>query len=146
MYFIGKKIQTHGCMVKLTSEIKEIFNSQKFVPFATCAGNISNVVYILYKKLIDDETILIGDIYLDKTLKNLKKNPKASIVVLSDKSPKSFQIKGSVKIYTSGKIYADTKRWIQEKGEKDPVKSAVVLKIDEVYDNTPGKGAGKRIL
>lgn len=132
-------------MVKLTREIKEVFNSQKFVPFTTCAGNTPNVVFILYKKLINDETILIGDIYFDKTIRNLEKNPKASIVVF-DKSHKSFQIKGSIRRYTNGKIYEDTKKWIQKKGEKDPVKSAVVLKIEEVYDNTPRQGAGRKIL
>jgi len=102
----------------------------------------------MQKKIIDDETILISDQYFDKTLKNLKNNPRAAITIW-DKF-EGYQIKGTITIETSGKRFEETAQWIKEKGEalNFPLKSkgAVVLKITDIYIVSPGPDAGKKVF
>ena len=136
-------------MTKMSPRIKEIFEKQETIVLATATRDgVPNVVPVNAKKIIDDETILISDQYFDKTLKNLKNNPRAAITIW-DKF-EGYQIKGTITIETSGKRFEETARWIKEKGEalNFPLKSkgAVVLKITDIYIVSPGPDAGKQVF
>ena len=99
------------------------------------------------KKIIDDETILISDQFLNKTLANMKSNPQVSITYWEGRE--GYQLKGTVTIETAGKRYEETAQWIENMGNKAgfPLKSkgAVILKIEEIYGVAPGPGAGKQL-
>jgi hypothetical protein len=99
------------------------------------------------KKIIDDETILISDQFFNKTLKNLKENPQVAITIW-DKL-ENYQFKGTVTIETSGKRFEETAKWIDEMAKKLnlPIKSkgAVILKLTEIYNVSPGPQAGAKI-
>jgi len=135
-------------MAKMNQRIKEIFENQQIVVLATADKNWNpNVVPINAKKIIDDETILISDQFLNKTLTNMKENPQVAITCW-DKL-EGYQIKVKATIETSGPLYQDTARWIEDLGKKLnlPIKSkgAVVVKITEIYDVSPGPKAGVKI-
>ena len=135
-------------MAKMNQRIREIFENQQIVVLATATKKgIPNVVPIAAKKIIDDETILISDQFLNKTLTNMKDNPQVALTCW-DKN-EGYQIKGMATIETSGPLYQDTARWIEELGRKlnIPMKSkgAVVVKITEIYDVSPGPKAGLKI-
>lgn len=99
--------------------------------------------------MLDDETILISDQYFRKTLANLKENPQASLAFWDPRTVEAYQIKGTVTIETSGRIFEETAAWIEEMARKinAPMKSkgAIVLKIKEIYSSRPGPDAGTRI-
>ena len=136
-------------MAKMTDRMKELFTKAPAVVLATAtADGVPNAVPVGAKKIIDDETILISDQYLNKTLANMKSNPKVSVTFWE--GHEGYQLKGTIVIETSGRRFEETAKWIEELGNAVgfPLKSkgAVILKIDEIYGVSPGPGAGKQIV
>ena len=135
-------------MAKMTERMMEVFNNVPAAVLATAtADGTPNAVAVGAKKIIDDETILISDQFLNKTLANIKSNPKVAVTYWE--GHEGYQIKGTVTIETSGQRFEETAKWIEELGAKAgfPLKSkgALILKIDEIYGIAPGPGAGKKL-
>ena len=135
-------------MAKMNQRIKEIFEKQEAIVLATATKDgIPNVVPVTAKKIIDDETILISDQFFNKTLNNMRANPRVAITIW-DKL-EGYQIKGTVTIETTGQRFEETAKWIEEMGKSLnlPLKSkgAVILKITEIYNVSPGPEAGQKI-
>lgn len=132
-------------MVTLTSEIKESLAAAKIAFFATSANDRTpNVVPIGAFKVLDDTSLLISDQFFNKTLANMKVNPKASLVWWGEKG--GFQIKGDITIHTSGEIWQQDVAWLKEIRPNLKPKGAVVMKITGVYTVVPGAEPGKKIL
>ena len=135
-------------MAKLNQRMKEIFEKQRPIVLATATQNgIPNVVPVAMKKIIDDETILISDQYLNKTRKNIEANPRVAITIW-DKT-EGYQIKGTATMETSGPRFEETAQWVEERSKaiNRPLKSkgALILKVTEIYCVSPGPDAGRRI-
>ena len=136
-------------MAQMTEKIIEMFEKVPDAILATATTDgIPNAVPVGAKKIVDNETILISDQFFNKTLANMKANPKVSLTFWE--GHEGYQIKGSVTIETTGTRFEETSKWIEEMGKKVgiPLKSkgAVILTIDEIYSLTPGPDAGKRIV
>ena len=136
-------------MAKMTERMKELFKKVPSVIFATAdVDGTPNAVPVGAKRIIDAETILISDQFLNKTLANIKENPRVAITYWEGRE--GYQLKGSVTVETTGQRYEETAKWIEELGNKAgfPLKSkgAVILKIEEIYSVAPGPGAGKRLV
>jgi predicted pyridoxine 5'-phosphate oxidase superfamily flavin-nucleotide-binding protein len=132
-------------MVMLTTEIKESLAGTKIVFFATASKkDIPNAVPVGAFRLLDDATLLISDQFFNKTLTNMKENPNAAVTWWGDKG--GFQVKGTVTIHTDDKIFSDNVAWMKELRPQLKPKSAVVLKVTEVFSIKPGADAGKKIL
>ena len=67
-----------------------------------------NSVPVGSKKIIDNETILISNQFLNKTLANMKVNPKVAVTFWE--GFEGYQLKGTVSIETSGQRYEETSR------------------------------------
>lgn len=135
-------------MAKMTERMRKLFETVPTAVLSTATGDgMPNAVPVGAKKVIDDETILISDQFFNKTLANLKANPKVAVSFWE--GHEGYQLKGTVTIETSGARYEETARWIEELGHKVgfPLKSkgAIILKIDEIYALAPGPGAGKKL-
>jgi len=132
-------------MVTLTDEIKESLAGTTTVFLATSSKDRTpNVVPIGAFKLLDDGTLLISDQYFNKTLRNMKENPKASISWWGEKG--GFQVKGTVMIHTDDEVFRQDVAWMKEVRPHLKPKGAVVMKITDVFAVKPGAEAGKRIL
>ena len=102
-------------MVTLTNEIKESLAATKLAFFATSAKDRTpNVVPIAAFKVLEDGTLLISDQFFNKTLANMKENPKAAISWWGEKG--GFQIKGTVTIHTDGEIWRQDLAWMKRSG------------------------------
>jgi hypothetical protein len=135
-------------MAQMTERMQELFNKVRNVVLATATGDgRPNAVPIGAKKIIDAETILISDQYFNKTLANMKSNPRVSLMYWEERE--GYQLKGTVTIETSGKRYEDTVRWIDELSAKFGLslksKGAIIFKIEEIFNLAPGPDAGKRL-
>jgi uncharacterized protein len=134
-------------MVALSSEIKEIFTKTKVMPMATASkAGIPNVAPMASILLVNDDTVWIMDNYMVKTLENLKENPVVALYFYDQDTKRCFQIKGSTEIKTSGPDYEKFRDQVKTKGHKYPAKSLIVIKITDVFECTPGKDAGKKVL
>ena len=135
-------------MAKMTERMQRLFGKVEVVVLGTSTvDGTPNAVPAGAKKIIDPETILISNQYLNKTLANMKSNP--MVTVLFWEGGEGYQLKGHVTIETSGKRFEDTARWIEERsrerGVKRKSKGAVILKIEEIYGISSGPKAGRRL-
>jgi len=132
-------------MVNLTDDIKESLAGTKLVYLATSSKDrVPNVVPIGAFKLLDDETLLISDQFFKKTLQNLKENPRIALSWWGEKG--GFQIKGPVTIHTNDEVFKKDVVWLKELKPTLTPKSAIVMKVTEVYSIKPGADAGKKLL
>ena len=118
-------------MAKIPDVVKKAISKQELFCVATSSSKgIPNVVYIKYLKVVDDETILIGDNYLHKTRDNIVNNGKIAFAVL-DEEKGSFQIKGTARRLTEGTMFDEVQKWVTE---KLPKAAAVVMNVEEIYN------------
>jgi predicted pyridoxine 5'-phosphate oxidase superfamily flavin-nucleotide-binding protein len=134
-------------MVKLTSEMKEAFAKMKVFSVATASvDGTPNVIPIGIVELVSDDTIWLVDNFMNKTLSNLRINPKIALYVWGPEIKGCFQIKGVAAIKASGREYDEMKAKINQKNPALPARSLVIVKITEVFECKPGPTAGSKIL
>lgn len=132
-------------MVKLTEEIKESIKGVKNIFLATSSkAGVPNVVPMGAFKVIDDETILLSDQFMQKSLTNMKENPRVALAYWGEKG--GFQVKGTVTLHTDDQVFKDDVTWVKGiKATLNP-KTAIVMKVTDVYVVKPGPDAGKKLL
>jgi uncharacterized protein len=132
-------------MVMVTDEIRESLAGTKTLFLATASNEgIPNVVPIGAFTLLDDETLLISDQFFLKTIHNLRENPHIALSWWGEKG--GYQIKGPVTLHTDDEVFRKDVAWMKEFRPHLTPKSAVILKISDVYQVRPGPDAGKKIL
>jgi hypothetical protein len=128
--------------------MKDVMEKSRGYAVATCTKNgMPNVVPIHFVKALPDDEIMLADIFMKKTFENIQQNPVVAISVWDwDVKPrKGYQFKGTPRIETSGKIYDMAVEMVKaEKPDLTP-KSAVVVKITDVFVTSPGPNAGKNV-
>ncbi|BBO89157.1 pyridoxamine 5'-phosphate oxidase family protein [Desulfosarcina ovata] len=135
--------------MRINNEIQDVL-ANSIIYLATASKNgIPNVVPIGGKKLIDDQTLLIVDVLLNKTKQNILENPLVAIIVedLKREKPISCQLKGTAKFYMDGEYLQEAKlvsenAWARrEKAghkKKYKVRSALLVSVEEIYSNMHG--------
>jgi predicted pyridoxine 5'-phosphate oxidase superfamily flavin-nucleotide-binding protein len=110
--------------MKIPKSIQKIFKEDNAVAFgtATLDGN-PNINMIGIKKIQDDETVILADNYFNKTLANVQKNNKGTILTKR----------------------AEDKLWYQLKGTYESAKGMVIFKVEKIYNSIPGTNAGNLI-
>lgn len=100
----------------------------------------------------DPETIIWGELYFMQTYENLVRHPVASLCVWEWTPPfTAYKVKGRVVIHEHDEVTAmlDRSVWTghgEEFSARIEGMAAVVLTVEEIYDQTPRlEKAGKRI-
>lgn len=87
-------------MAKMPKECQDLINNVYAAALSTCSNGIPNVVPVSMKQVIDDETVMVSDQYMRKTLANLKENLHAALSVWDSEG--GFQVKGTVTYENKG--------------------------------------------
>jgi predicted pyridoxine 5'-phosphate oxidase superfamily flavin-nucleotide-binding protein len=114
---------------------------------ATCSNGEPNVVPVAFKDVTEDGKLVVGDVFLETTLNNIKANHgKLAISVYDAKNLEGYQIKGTAEYVTEGKI-VDTFKAMVEKmfNGAATAKGALVITVDKVIVTTPGS-ENKKVL
>lgn len=133
-------------MANVNEKVLNLLNNSGVMLYvATSADNIPNVVPVGFK-IYDEGNVIIGDILLNTTLKNIEKNPNIALSITDSTSMAGYQIKGSAKYVSEGK-YVEQFNKISEKMFKGafPVKGALIVTPSEVIVTTPGPKCGDNI-
>ena len=121
-------------MAKLLPEVITALKKTSPICIATSTKDgVPNINYVTFLKEYDDETIVVADNKLFKTLKNIQSNPVLSFVVLDPDAKKAYQVKGKIKYITEGEKYDYTLKWVQGKRPDLTPKGAVFMTVDEIY-------------
>jgi uncharacterized protein len=134
-------------MVRLTADMKEAFLKMKIFPVATASKDgTPNVIPLGIVRLMDDETIWITDNFMNKSISNLRVNPKIAIYIWGPEIKGCFQIKGVAAIKNSGAEYEEMKARMNKERPELPARSLVIVKITEVFECKPGPTAGAKLI
>ena len=82
---------------------------------ATCANGEPNVVPVAFKDVTPDGKLVVGDVFLDTTLKNLAaSNGKIAISVYDAQSLEGYQVKGTAQYVTEGEVVSTFKAMVEK--------------------------------
>ena len=89
----------------LSKELIGLMEKKEFVSVATCdfKGRPNAVPKFVLK--VEADRVYLVDYTIGTSLKNLKINPRISMSLIDTRTLKGYQINGSVKIMTRGKLY-----------------------------------------
>ncbi len=135
-------------MAKLTQDMKDIMGKSRGYAVATCdKDGVPNVVPIHFVKILSDDELMMADVFMKKTLENIKQRQVMAVSAwdYGVKPRKGFQFKGVPSIETSGKIYDMAVAMVKAEKPDLTAKSAVVLKITDIFVTSPGPNAGKNV-
>ncbi len=114
---------------------------------ATCADGEPNVVPVAFKDVTDDGKLIIGDVFLNVTLKNIRENgSRIAISAYDAEKLEGYQIKGTAEYLTEGTV-VDTFKAMVEKmfNGAATAKGALVVTPEKVIITTPGGDNGKAL-
>ena len=114
---------------------------------ATCADNEPNVVPVAFKDVTEDGKLVVGDVFLETTLNNLKANGgRIAVSVYNGESLEGYQIKGVAEYVTEGTV-VDTFKALVEKmfDGAATAKGALIITPEKVIVTTPG-AENKKVL
>ena len=114
---------------------------------ATCSNGEPNVVPVAFKDVTEDGNLVVGDVFLETTLKNIQANDgKIAISAYDAQNLEGYQIKGRAEYVTEGKI-VDTFKAMVEKmfNGAATAKGALIITPEKVIVTTPGAN-NKKVL
>ena len=114
---------------------------------ATCSNGEPNVVPVAFKDVTEGGKLVVGDVFLEATLKNIQANDgKIAISAYDAQNLEGYQIKGKAEYVTEGKI-VDTFKAIVEKmfNSAATAKGALIITPEKVIVTTPGAD-NKKVL
>lgn len=114
---------------------------------ATCTNNEPNVVPVAFKDVTREGKLVIGDVFLETTLNNLKGNDgKIAISVYDGQNLEGYQIKGTAEYVTEGEIVNTFKAMVEKMFNGTvTAKGALVVTPTKVIVTTPGADNKKEI-
>ena len=114
---------------------------------ATCSDGEPNVVPVAFKDVTEDGNLVVGDVFLETTLKNIKANDgKIAISAYDAQNLEGYQIKGRAEYVTEGKIVDMFKAMVEKMfNGAATAKGALIITPEKVIVTTPGAN-NKKVL
>lgn len=114
---------------------------------ATCAEGEPNVVPVAFKYVTGDGKLVVGDVFLETTLKNLQENGgRIAISVYDAQKLEGYQVKGTAEYVTEGSIVDTFKDMVEKMFHgAATAKGALIITPEKVIVTTPG-AENKKVL
>ena len=114
---------------------------------ATCANGEPNVVPVAFKDVTEDGKLVVGDVFLETTLQNIKANDgKIAISVYDEQNLEGYQIKGTAEYVTEGAVVDTFKAMVEEMFHgAATAKGALIITPSKVIVTTPGADNKKEL-
>lgn len=95
-----------------------------------------NVIPVSSVKIVDGKIWLVN-YFMDKTIENIKADPRVSLVCWTDMA--GYQIKGIVQYAEDGSAFEDAKAWIHDILPDRTVLGLLIITPTETFDIAPVK-------
>jgi len=119
----------------------------KIIALATSSRQaVPNVVFMLQYWWFQEDTLVIGDVFMNATRRNIQDNGFASFCVWDEDTDRSYKFKGIAKYETSGQAYEFANGILHKKKPQKNFKGVAVIKVTEIYDASRGENAGELIV
>lgn len=123
----------------MNENVKNLLKSAMW-DLATCANGEPNVVPVAFKDVTEDGKLLVGDVLLETTLRNIKENNgRIAVSVYDAQHLEGYQIKGSAEYVTEGPIVDAFKAAVEKMfNGVATAKGALVITPEKIIVTTPG--------
>lgn len=114
----------------------------------TCsADGEPNVVPVAFKDVTEDGKLVVGDVFLNTTLENLRENNgRIAISVYDGTHLEGYQIKGTAEYLTEGETVETFKTMVEKMfNGAATAKGALMITPENVIVTTPGSDNGKTL-
>lgn len=114
---------------------------------ATCSNGEPNVVPVGFKDVTEDGKLVVGDVFLETTLDNIKANDgKIAVSVYNVKIFEGYQIKGTAKYVMDGAVVDNLKVMVEKMfNGAITLKGALIITPSKVIVTTPGADNKKEL-
>lgn len=123
----------------LNENVKKLLKENMW-DLAACSAGVPNVVPVALKDVTDDGKLVVGDVFLDTTLRNLAANGgRIAIFVYDAKTLEGYQIRGAAERVSDGPVVAMFKAMVEQMFQgAATAKGALVITPETVIVTTPG--------
>ncbi len=114
---------------------------------ATCDEGEPNVVPVAFKDVAPDGKLVVGDVFLETTLRNIAANHgRIAISVYDAQNLEGYQIKGTAQYVTDGEVITTFKAMVEKMfNGAATAKGALVITPEKVVVTTPGADNKKEL-
>ncbi len=130
----------------MNESVKKLLKASMW-DLATCANGEPNVVPVAFKDVTSDGKLVVGDVFLDATLKNLAADGgKIAISIYDAKSLEGYQIKGTAEYVTEGDTVKTIKTMVEQMFNGGATaKGALIITPEKIIVTPPGAGNKKEL-
>ncbi len=122
--------------MKINEEVKKLLKEQMW--YLATYSDEPNAVPVAFKDVTDDGKLVVGDVFLETTLNNIKQNGKIAVSASNGSTLEGYQIKGTAEYVTEGPIVDTFKKLVEDmfKGAAT-AKGALIITPEKVIVTTP---------
>lgn len=130
--------------MKINEEVKKLLKEQMW--YLATYSDEPNAVPVAFKDVTDDGKLVVGDVFLETTLNNIKQNGKIAVSASNGSTLEGYQIKGTAEYVTEGPIVDTFKKLVEDmfKGAAT-AKGALIITPEKVIVTTPGADNKKEL-
>ena len=105
-----------------------------------------NAIPVAFKDVTEDGKLVVGDVFLNATLKNIEANGKIAVSACDPQTMEGYQIKGTAEHITEGEIVDTFKKLVSDMfNGAVTAKGALVITPEKVIVTTPGAHNGDEL-
>ena len=130
----------------LNENVKKLLKENMW-DLAACSAGVPNVVPVALKDVTDNGKLVVGDMFLDTTLRNLAANGgRIAISVYDAKTLEGYRIQETAEHVSDGPVVAMFKAMVEQMFQgAATAKGALVITPETVIVTTPG-AENKKVL
>ena len=130
----------------LNEAVKKVLQENMW-DLATCAAGEPNVVPVAFKDVTPEGELVVGDVFLDTTLRNVQANDgKIAVSAYDARALEGYQIKGTARYVTEGTMVETFKTMVEQMFHgAATAKGALIITPEKVIVTTPGAESKKEL-
>lgn len=122
----------------MDEKVKALLQSQLW-SVATYGDGAPNVVPVGFRDVMDDGRLVIGDVFMETTVKNVQANGQIAVSAYNAETSEGYQVKGTAEYVTEGPVMDTLRAKAAELFHGAlAVKGALLITPETVVVTTPG--------
>ena len=130
--------------MKLQENVVKLLKEQ--VWYLATYSDEPNAVPVAFKDVTEDGRLVVGDVFLDTTLRNIAANGRIAVSASNAASLEGYQIKGTAAYITAGPVVDTFQQMVEARFHgAATAKGALVITPERVIVTTPGADNKKEL-
>lgn len=131
-------------MKSLNENVTALLKEQMW--YLATYSDTPNAVPVAFKDVTPDGKLVVGDVFLETTLNNIKTNGKIAVSACNATTMEGYQIKGTAEYVTEGAVVDTFKKLVSDMfNGAATAKGALIITPEKVIVTTPGADNKKEL-